>query len=90
MTTYTLSTPSGKITRDGTINVPSDDTDPEYQLYQAWLAAGNGPDIVQDPPPPPPSGVSALQIMNAMSQMGLETATAEQLAGDVYTLALTL
>lgn len=83
---YTISYPSGILRKDGVILTPLDDTNPDYVDYIAWLNDGNGPDMVPDPVPT----ATPAQVNAALTQLGLSTVTAEQLAGDVFNLALTL
>lgn len=59
---YTISTPGGTIRNDGVI-VPQVSTDAAYIAYAAWLAAGNGPTVVDEAVtggPPDPQGRSLL------------------------------
>ena len=76
---YTMSAPSGILRKDG-IEIPQDDRFPEYREYVAWLAAGNGPALVQDPAPRPRIEVSARQIRKALNATGLRQAVEDAVA----------
>jgi hypothetical protein len=72
---YTVTT-SG-VLRLGDEIVPLDDSTPAYQAYAAWLAQGNGPQIVDDGPAHPSIYVTSWQLIQALDRNGmLETVDA--------------
>jgi hypothetical protein len=87
---YTISLPSGTLRLNGEI-VPNNSPD-----YASWLAAGNGPEPLQDPEPEfPRIEVSAWQIRKALNATGLRDAVeyavglADQETRDGWNHALT-
>jgi hypothetical protein len=70
------------LTREGVLKlnsvvVPLDDSTPEYQAYVAWLAEGNGPQMIDDGPVYPSIRVTVWQLIQALSATGmLETVDA--------------
>jgi len=66
-------TQSGGLRRDGEV-VPLNDSTPEYQAYVAWLAAGNGPQIVDEEPAYPRIEVTAWKLIQALDRVGLLSA----------------
>lgn len=63
------------MTRSGVLKlgdevIPLDDSTPEYQAYAAWLAEGNGPQLV-DATVYSSIQVTAWQLIQALSQVGL-------------------
>ena len=69
MIMYTLTT-SG-VLRIGDTVIPMDDSKPEYQAYVAWLQQGNGPTYIDDGPVYETITVTAWQLIQALSQLGL-------------------
>lgn len=80
---YTISYPSGTIRLDGLV-VPQDDSKPEYQAYAAWLALGNGPDVLADESTARRViQINAWQIRTALNMLGLrDSVEAAVAAGD--------
>ena len=51
--TYTLIANSTSVTRDADgATIPADPRNADWQVYQAWLAAGNTPNPAPTPPAP--------------------------------------
>lgn len=88
MTTYVMFYPSGRLFKDG-VEFPSDDRDPTFQEYADWLAAGNGPDYVPDPPAPEPTATAA-QVAAAMQLLGVTAVDTNEMSNSVFPLAVTL
>lgn len=73
---YRVSIQAGTVTRiaDGVVVAPtSDDQDPDYLEYRAWLADGNEAEVVNEPEADPPIRIDAFQLREALNQLGLRS-----------------
>lgn len=86
---YTYYYPSGRLFKDGT-QIVVDDTLPDYQEYQAWLAAGNQPEYVPDPVEPAPATATIARIATAMERLSIVNASSDDLVSQIFPLAVTL
>lgn len=78
---YRVSIQAGTVTRiaDGVVIAPtSDDQNPDYLAYRAWLSEGNEAEVVNEPEADPPIRIDAYQLREALNQLGLR-ATIESL-----------
>lgn len=74
---YSISCPSGTLRKDGVV-FPQNAADPRYQEYAAWLAAGNGPEVLQDAIEQRRIiQVNAWQIRRALTRVNLRGAVEE-------------
>lgn len=90
---YDLYIPSNRLFLDGVFIDQNDDNDPALQTYRAWLAQGNGPDVLPDPPdynPPPPVTATIARIATAMEQLAIVNPTIDDLTNRIFPLAITL
>lgn len=68
---YTMSYPSGTLRNDAAV-IEQNSQNADYQAYVAWLAQGNGPEIMTDAEPELLRiDVSAWQIRKALNATGL-------------------
>jgi hypothetical protein len=85
---YTVYYPSGRLFEDGVL-IDQVDGNPPYDAYVLWLQAGNGPDLLPDPPEPEPTA-TVEQIAAAMQQLGVSAVDHNQMNNSVFPLAVTL
>lgn len=66
-----------RIADDVLIAPTSDDQNPDYLAYRAWLEAGGEPDVIDDPDYNPdadlPIRIDAFQLREALNQLGLRS-----------------
>lgn len=83
---YSISYPSGTLRKHGIV-FPQDAANATYQEYAAWVAADNGPEVLQDVVARPVIVVNAWQLRRALRMAGLrdavETAVAMSADQDV-------